>query len=186
MMAMIEEEQEAVVGRRFHPVSMKIKVLVSGATYLALLAGLLAASAPLAIERLGPPDSREPTGERFGIHLLSSGALVISDDDIVSYNQTSYEIVLGETGVARIRELGLIPVDGTGFAVMVDGHTIYIGAFWTPISSIGYNGVVLMIEIPVPNALKFELGYPGPSEGPDPRDDPRIADVFRSLGKLLQ
>jgi len=181
------EEEEAIPGRRLHPVSMKVKVLVSGAAYLGLLAGLLVASAPLAMEQLGPVDSHEPTAERFGIHLLSSGDLVISDGDIVSYNRTSYEMVLEETGVARIRELGRIPVNGTGFVVMVDGHAVYTGAFWTPISSIGYDGVVLMIEIPVQNALKFELGYPGRFSGiSDPRDDARIADVFRSLGKLVQ
>lgn len=185
-MGMAEEEQEAVLGRRVRRVSMKTKVLVSGTAYLALLAGLLVASAPLAMEQLGPADSRGPEPERFGIRLLSTEALVISDEDILSYNKTSYEMILGETGVASIGELGLIPVNGTGFAVIVDGHTIYTGAFWTPISSIGYDGVILMIEIPVPNTLKFELGYPGPSEGPDPRDNPRIADVFRSLGKLVQ
>lgn len=186
-MNLTEEEQETKSGSRLPVVSMKMKVLVSGTAYLSLLAGLLAISAPLALDQIGSWHSGAPEVKRFRIHLLSSGDLIISDDDIVSYNQTSHEIVLEKTGVARIGELGLIPVNGTGFVVMVDGEAIYSGAFWTPVSSISHHGVVMMIEIPLQDTLMFELGYPGPSfyEGSDPRGDQRIINVFQALGKLI-
>ncbi len=186
-MSIAEDEEEAKSGSRLPVAPMKIKVLVSGTTYLSLLAGMLIISAPLALNETESWHSWTPEAERFGIYLLSSGDLVISNDDIVCYNLTSHEIVLGKSGVARIKELGTIPVNGTGFVVMVDGEAVYTGAFWTPVSSISYHGVVIMIEIPLPDTLRLELGYPDPSfyEGSDPRGDTRIADVFRALSKLI-
>ncbi len=182
-----EEEQEIPRGRGFGPVSMKTKILVLGAAYLGLLVGLLVVSTPLAMDQIGPRHSQEAKEVGFGIYLVSSGELVISDDDIVSYNETSHQIVLEETGITRIKQLGMIPVNGTGFVVMAGEQPIYTGAFWTPISSIDYHGVVVVIEVPVRDTVTFELGYPGSfPDSTDPRDDPRIFNVFRSLGKLVQ
>ena len=119
----------------------------------------------------------------FGIYLLGSGELVISDREIVSYNKTSHEIELTEAGVAKIEGLQ-VPVNGTGFVVKVEGEEIYRGAFWTPISSLPYNGVVIETVV-TDDSVKIEAGYPSSQfQGEDPRDNPKIFDYLSRLGKL--
>lgn len=124
-----------------------------------------------------------PSEGGFGIYLLGSGELVISDLEIVSYNRTSHEIELTEAGVAKIEGLQ-VPVNGTGFVVKVEGQEIYRGAFWTPISSLPYNGVVIETVV-TDNSVKIEAGYPSSQfQGDDPRDNPRVFDYLSRLGKL--
>ena len=124
-----------------------------------------------------------PSEEGFGIYLLESGELVISDTEILSYNKTSHEIKLTDVGVAKIEGLQ-VPVNGVGFVMKVEGEEIYRGAFWSPISSFSYHGVVIETFV-TNNSVKIETGYP-PSQfqGEDPRDNPKIFDYLSRLGKL--
>jgi hypothetical protein len=43
----------------------------------------------------------------FGIHLLDTDEVVVSDEDIISYKKTSHEIKLIEDGAKKIEKLGL-------------------------------------------------------------------------------
>ena len=119
----------------------------------------------------------------FGIYLKESGELVISDLDIIYYNKTSHEIKLTDAGVAKIEGLQ-VPLNGTGFVVKVEGRGIYRGAFWSPLSSIPYHGVVIETLVNE-NLVKVEAGYP-PSQfqGEDPRDNPKVFDYLEKVGKL--
>jgi len=124
-----------------------------------------------------------PSEEGFGIYLLESGELVISDMEIISYNKTSHEIELTDAGVAKIESIE-VPMNGTGFVVKVGGEEVYRGAFWSPISSFSYHGVVIETLV-TNNSVKIEAGYP-PSQfqGEDPRDNPKVFDYLRRVGKL--
>ena len=126
---------------------------------------------------------RPPEGG-FGIYLLESGELVISDIEIVSCNKTSHEIKLTDAGVAEMEGIH-VPLNGTDFVIKVEGEEIYRGAFWSPISSIPYHGTVIETLV-TDNTVKIQAGYP-PSQfqGEDPRDNPEIFDYLSKLGKLI-
>jgi hypothetical protein len=78
------------------------------------------------------------------------------------------------------------PVDlrGIPFVVEADGERIYVGAFQTSISSIGFPGPGVMVEeivdagfaVHPPQSLRA-LPYDG-------RNDPRVVKVFTEAGKV--
>ena len=78
----------------------------------------------------------------FGIYLLDSNKLVISDEDIVFYNKTSHEIKLTAGVVEKIKALK-VPVSGIPFVIKVNGKEIYDGSFWVSLSSLSYSGIVI-------------------------------------------
>ena len=82
----------------------------------------------------------------------------------------------------KISELE-IPVSGKVFVVSVDRRPIYWGAFWTPMSSISFEGFTILK--PLTSAqyiIQLELGYP--SSDFFTVDDPRSnITIFESLGQ---
>ncbi|MBS7656174.1 hypothetical protein KEJ50_06755 [Candidatus Bathyarchaeota archaeon] len=123
----------------------------------------------------------------FGIYLSKSNELVISDEDIISYNKTSHEIRLAAGGVEKIKALK-VPVAGSPFVVKIDGKEIYAGSFWASTSSLSYSGIVIDILKIQDNTIKIEKGYPSPDffKGVDPRNNSEIFDYFQKKGKLIQ
>lgn len=114
---------------------------------------------------------------------------VISSAEIVRYNWPNHEIELTEEAYNRIQRLFATPVDvqGIPFAVCVDSEPVYVGAFWTPVSSISYSGVVIGQPLsPDQRIISIGLGYPGRQAftGQDPRPDPKIKRSLESAGKL--
>ena len=125
----------------------------------------------------------KPSDGGFSVYLLGSDELVISDLDIISYNKTSHEMKLTEAGVSRIEGLQ-VPLNGAGFAIRVEGEEIYRGAFWSPVSSLPYHGVVIETVVN-DNTVKIEAGYPSSHfQGEDPRNNPEIFDYLNRVGKL--
>ncbi|MGC9523837.1 MAG: hypothetical protein ACP5HG_18450, partial [Anaerolineae bacterium] len=97
--------------------------------------------------------------------------------DIVSYDAVTHAFTLTAEATERLAQLA-IPVAGPPFVLTVDDQPIYGGAFWTPLSSLSYDGVVIMLMPtgePAFETYRIELGYPGPDffRGEDPRGDPR-------------
>ncbi|MEM3602002.1 MAG: hypothetical protein QXN87_04945 [Candidatus Bathyarchaeia archaeon] len=123
----------------------------------------------------------------FGIYLTEGNELVISDEDIVSYNKTSHEIRLTLGGVEKIKALK-VPVTGSSFVIKIDGREIYAGSFWTSISSLSYSGIVIDTLKIQDDTIKIEKGYPSQDffKGVDPRNNPEIFDFFQKKGKLVQ
>lgn len=119
----------------------------------------------------------------FGIYMIESGELVISDLDIIYYNKTSHEIQLTDAGIEKLEGLK-VPLNGTGFMIKVEGREIYRGAFWSPISSLPYHGVVIETLVNK-NIIKIEAGYPSSQfQGEDPRNNTKIFDYLEKVGKL--
>lgn len=160
---------------------MKRKVKILSAISIAAVA-VLAALLILASQL-------QTTTEGFGIYLLDSNELVISDKDIMSYNKTSHEIKLSEEGIARITALDLYQ---KSFTIKLGDRDIYSGSFLSRVSSKIYSGIVILDVLAVQHSLTdrmtIEAGYPSPEffEGIDPRGNPRVLDHFRELGKLTQ
>ena len=72
------------------------------------------------------------------------------------------------------------------FVVAVDAEPIYSGAFYTPASSISYDGVVIMQPFAAATpTIQIGLGYPGVEAftGTDPRSDPRIVTRLQLVNK---
>lgn len=114
---------------------------------------------------------------------------LITEADIISYDPETHQMELAEEAYARVNALFSLPVDvdGMPFVVVVGDEPIYSGAFYTPLSSISYSGVVIMQPLGVTGrTLSFDLGYPGRDvfEGADPRSDSRIVNRLQVANKL--
>jgi hypothetical protein len=114
---------------------------------------------------------------------------VISADDIISYDRTGHVLDLTQAAYDRLGQLfsTSVRVSGLPFVVCVGKERIYTGAFWTPISSISYDGVVIMQPHDTQGTtVQIALGYPGPDffKGLDLRADDRIMRALEHTGKL--
>lgn len=112
----------------------------------------------------------------------------ISIADIVSYNAQTHEIVLTTHAFERICNLK-VPVEGKSFIVCVDKRPIYWGAFWTPVSSISFDGVTIWKPL-VSQEIKtitLELGYPSSFFfiGDDPRNNIEVIKSLELSKKLI-
>jgi hypothetical protein len=153
---------------------------------------------------LPPPATIGPASqEGFAIYLLAQGISpqqlailshlelekqpLLSGSNIVAYSKATNEIELTASGYEHMHALS-VPTSGKAFAVCVDGEPIYAGAFWVPISSQSFDGVVIdpqqaTRQNPV---IQIRLGYPTPAffRGDDPRSDPRLLQALEQAGKL--
>jgi len=112
----------------------------------------------------------------------------ISMKDIVTYNAQTHELKLTAGAFENIANLD-VPVSGRSFVVCVDRNVIYCGAFWTPVSSLSFDGITIWKPLVshVPYIVTLELGYPSLSfyGGVDPRNNPEIMKSFEQAGKLI-
>jgi len=122
----------------------------------------------------------------FGIYLLDSNKLVISDEDIVSYNKTSHEIKLTAGGVEKIKALK-VPMTGSPFVIKINGKEIYNGSFWFSFSSLSYSGIVIDTLKIQNNTISIDQGYPSSEffRGVDPRNNSEVFNYFQKIGKLV-
>ena len=114
---------------------------------------------------------------------------IVSAEDITMYSKESHEIELTADAYQRIQQLFVLPVQvqGIPFVACVGADRIYAGAFWTPASSISFDGVVICEPFDVDgHVISIVLGYPAPEAftGQDPRSDPRVFESLEALGKL--
>jgi len=108
-------------------------------------------------------------------------------NDIVSFNPENCQLTLTPDALNRIIALQ-VGVYGKPFVVCVDRIPVYWGAFWTPISSVPFDGFA--IEKPLnnhTNTVTIQAGYPTSSffTGSAWVDDASIQESFRQVGKLI-
>lgn len=128
-------------------------------------------------------DKTDPT------HIQLVEPPLITEDDILTYDQALHEIALTQKAYSRIINLFSVPidVDGLPFVILVNGEAIYSGAFYTYASSLSYDGVTIMQPInDESNTISITYGYPSPdfTDKPDPRSDPRIIERLGEINKL--
>jgi hypothetical protein len=145
--------------------------------------------------------SKQPAGSVLGIYLVDTGELVLSDQDMAAYLRDTHEIVLNESGIEKWNlyviwgSSGGFPVPGTGglyqkeFALRIDNREIYRGHFWSALSSMSCEGIVILDALlpcdGVHSTIQIENGYPGPSPGTeDPRDNAELLNFFAARGLL--
>jgi hypothetical protein len=125
--------------------------------------------------------------EVFGIYLMED-EVVVSGDDIISYNKTSHEIKLNQEGIDRIKKLELIQKP---FEVKLGSRVIYSGSFWSAIlSSTSSSAVIidiLLIQGGLTDTIRIDPCYPILlCESEDPRNNTEIFDYFQRAAKLIQ
>ncbi len=112
---------------------------------------------------------------------------IIAENDIISYNVITHEIVLTANAFDRISRLE-VPVRGRSFVVCVDRQPIYWGAFWTPFSSLSFEGVTIMKPLGSRDSkiIQLEPGYPSSSfyRGEDPRNNAEVMRSLQQAGRL--
>lgn len=112
---------------------------------------------------------------------------VISNEEIVSYEISTHTMELTQAGFTRIQQGFPIPMNGLPFVVCVGDDRIYTGAFWASISSISYDGVVIMQSYDSKDtSIQITFRYPGPEffRGYDPRADSRILKALEEGNKI--
>jgi hypothetical protein len=129
-----------------------------------------------------PPDQMEALS-----HIEITDQPIISLGDIIAYNAQTHELQLTDEAFERIYQLE-VPVRGKSFLVCIDKGPIYWGAFWTPISSMSFDGVTIWkpLSSQESKVIKLELGYPSSSfySGEDPRNKAEVMKSLEQAGKL--
>jgi hypothetical protein len=113
---------------------------------------------------------------------------IIGLKDIITYNSQTHEIKLTSSSYEALSKLD-VPVRGRSFVVCVDKQPLYWGAFWTPVSSVSFDGVTIWkpYSLREPYIVSLELGYPSASfyGGEDPRNNPDVIKSLEQAGKLI-
>jgi hypothetical protein len=113
---------------------------------------------------------------------------LISDGDLISYDWDTHTLALNAQAQQRLLAQFSMPidVDGVPFVVYTGEQPIYLGAFWTPLSSLSFDGVFILQSYNEDmSTLRLELGYPSQTfAGQDPRNDPRLYQALLYAGKL--
>jgi hypothetical protein len=110
---------------------------------------------------------------------------VISEEDLVGYDWPRHTMTLRHAFWHRIRFPNL---RGSPFVVVVDGEPVYVGAFYTDMSSFSCESPIIRFDDRMTNrVVRIDQEYPAPSGIPgakDPRSDTRIKNVLQALGRL--
>ena len=137
-----------------------------------------------ALHPVGLPTITPPT-EAFELYLLlddqAHGADIIdapvnalelaeipmlTTADLDSYDRKTHTIELTEAAMQKVTSLleDGFQVAGIPFVIVSKDERLYAGAFWTPLSSQSFDGVVIMDPafLTEGNTLQITLGYPGP------------------------
>lgn len=109
---------------------------------------------------------------------------VITDRNISSYiwNEHKMNLIKDEKlqGIAK-EKIGVVPTSGKPFVVVSGGERIYLGLFWTLLSSLSAPKCpTILNDFYDGDSLKINYAY---DEG-DSRNDQRIYKTFEKLGKL--
>jgi hypothetical protein len=110
---------------------------------------------------------------------------LITSDDMLYYNGTTDSFLLNTKAYDAVRELK-VEVYGKTFVLMVGKRRVYRGALWNNLSSVPFDGVVIVQPMGAPNTeLHLELGYPTREvfTGKDPRHDPEVLKILEGIGK---
>jgi hypothetical protein len=130
-----------------------------------------------------PPNKMEALS-----HVELADLPILSVEDVITYNAKTHEMKLTSSAFERISKLN-VPVIGRSFMVCVNKEPIYWGVFWTPISSISFNGVTIWKPYSTQGQkiIVLALGYPSSSfyGGEDPRNNARVLDSLEKAGKLI-
>ncbi|MFC2062633.1 hypothetical protein ACFLS8_01610 [Chloroflexota bacterium] len=112
---------------------------------------------------------------------------IISNSDIVTYDSEQHQIELKSSAFEKLKNIDVPVNGGRSFIVCVGIVRVYMGAFWSPLSSSSSEEVIIQQPLSdESNLITIQLGYPNESffRENDPRSDTRITQALRNTGKL--
>ena len=136
-------------------------------------------------------------GVGFGIFLVDSGELVLSEQHIKKYCKDTHEIELNEEGIEKwnsymtyeaIPRLDKSLLFEEDFLVTIEGTEAYRGHFSSIAVSVIPPGVTIVDTLfkleSEHNTIKIDIGFPYFVNGDDPRNNQDIFDFFEKRGML--
>jgi hypothetical protein len=147
---------------------------------------------PFAIYLVGDSQITGPDLKNYDLDKIPLNAVpILITDDLVSYDWERHGINLSENAYLKLMSLFMsgMPSSGVPFVVKAYEQPVYAGAFWTPLSSLSFDGVVILQPLdPAGQTLYIELGYPGESffTGEDPRTNPRLQQALENTGLIRE
>lgn len=147
---------------------------------------------PFALYLVGDPQITGPDLKNYDLDKLPLGAQpILITSDLVSYDWDRHGMNLTENAYLLLQALfgSGLPSSGVPFVVTAYEQRLYAGAFWTPLSSLSFDGVVILPPLdPTGQTLYIELGYPGEANfsGQDPRAHPRLQQALENAGLLRE
>jgi len=111
---------------------------------------------------------------------------VLTANEIRTYNWIEHEFTMKESISLEEKLEGNVPGSGKPFVVVVGNERIYLGSFWSNLSSL-YSPDIDIPRISS-NWLKGsdkEIYQIHSGKISDPRDDTKIFEVFKGLGKVV-
>ena len=147
---------------------------------------------------LHPAACSAPSESDFGIFLLESGEPVITEEHVKVYHRDTHTIELNEAGIEKWNSFIDYPdipklkdtLYQQVFAVRIGDEEIYRGKLYSMVSSMSYDGVVILDALmkldEEKNTIRIDFGFPGPvfGSGEDPRNAPEVLGFFESRGLL--
>jgi hypothetical protein len=131
----------------------------------------------------------------FGIYLAKDNQLLISTNDIISYDPKTSSFKLSDEAVKRLDSYSAYGPEHTPkinnrlyqqeFLITLHGATLFSGVFWSSLSSASHNGLVLLdsMMFTTTKELTISTEYP-PSTESAPAEQPDLIKYFKSIGKL--
>lgn len=86
---------------------------------------------------------------------------------------------------ALLKRVGPVGTQGVPFVVEADGQRVYLGAFYSLVSSQSFAGPVVMVEQIDDSGFSIAPAYAAQPGAADVRADPRIFKVLGEAGKLV-
>ena len=139
--------------------------------------------------------SRPPPDKRTNAYdMVLTGTIYDIEAGIEPFNPDAYGLLEG-VQVVCMRSPSWSPDGGrlawmmATFVVRAGDEPIYAGVFWTPVSSLSYDGVIILQPFSKDEtSIGLSLGYPSPTAfaEEDPRLDRWIIEALDRAGKLKQ
>lgn len=126
-------------------------------------------------------NARDAFEKKIGDLVLQERPL-FTIDDISSYQWNDHTLTLKPGVVERVPKVR--NVFGLPFVVMSGGQSLYVGGFWTYISSYLPYAPIIYADPPLKDKNDLRIELPIRDGKPDPRSDPAIKSAFEKAGKL--
>jgi hypothetical protein len=132
--------------------------------------------------------SQQSVDNEFSIVLTESNEVLLTDDDILHYNSTSYTLILSTKAVNRLKNRDQ-PIFGD-FTIIIKGESDLQGVFVPSIVSRTYPSTTIVIVYPSIESeyslMRLQMGYPWdqPSDH-DPRKGTKMTQYFKENGKIV-
>jgi len=145
---------------------------------------------PFAIYLIDDPQITGPDLDNYALDELPLAETpFITTKDLVSYDWERHSMNLTEDAYLKLMSIFIsgMPSSGVPFVMVAYEQPVYAGAFWTLLSSLSFDGVVILQPFdPAGQTLYIQLGYPGESffTGEDPRGNSRLQQALEDAGIL--